>query len=548
MNKNYLAALLLALAACSSETGKESVPPSAADALQLITAERIYEHLEYLASDELEGRAVGEPGYDLAAAYVREQFADIGLEPGGDDGWYQQVELQSYRVEPDSVSMVVHRDGEDREFVYQEEFGASGDKVRPENEVRGEVVYVGYGVHAPAYDYSDLDGVDLDGKIVAYFSGGPSSIPSEELAHFASSRTKQAEWAERGAIGSISLYSRRSEETYPWERARKYIARNKPSMTWVNASGEAESYFPEIRGAAFLSPDAGRDFLAGTPISLEEARDAIEASQVASVPLGFEVTLARKTVHARLTSPNVIGVLPGSDPELADEYVVFTAHLDHVGRGIPVDGDEIYNGMYDNAMGTAIMIENARALAANPPRRSVMFIALAAEEKGLLGSAYFAEYPTVPIDSIVANVNMDMPLFLFQTRQMVGFGAEHSSLGAVTEKAAAEEGLELIPDPMPEEILFSRSDQFSFVRKGVPAIYLDTSNVAVDPDVDGPAIAKKHLLTVYHKPSDDLSQPIDEDTMLRFARTNVRLGWAIGNAAARPTWNDDSFYGKLFGR
>ncbi len=320
----------------------------------------------------------------------------------------------------------------------------------------------------------------------------------------------------------------------------------KPGMAWVDLSGAADGYFPEIQASVMLSPEAGAALLEGAPIGFEEARDVAEASVTASVPLGIEATLSIKTEHGQLSSPNVIGIVRGTDAELADEYVVFTAHLDHVGRGVEVDGDDIYNGMYDNALGAAIMIENARAIAASPPRRSVMFIALTAEERGLLGSDYFAHYPTVPTESIVANVNMDMPLFLFPVADLVAFGAEHSSLNAVVEAAATAEGFVLVPDPVPEEHLFRRSDQYSFVRKGIPAIYLDTSFGSTDPAIDGKAIVTEHLQKHYHQPSDDLSRPLHWDSVIRFTRANARMGWDIANNDARPTWNDGDFFGEMF--
>jgi len=202
--------------------------------------------------------------------------------------------------------------------------------------------------------------------------------------------------------------------------------------------------------------------------------------------------------------------------------------------------------MYDNAMGNAIMIEAARALAASPPRRSILFVALTAEESGLLGSDYFANYPPVPKESIIANVNMDMPLFLFPSDSVVAFGAEHSSLGAVADAAAAAEGLRLVPDQLPEEILFSRSDQFSFVRQSVPAIWLSSNLESSDPEIDGPAVVMDHRTNHYHKPSDDMSRPIVWEDALAFTRANARIGWGIANDDARPTWNEDSFYGNLY--
>ena len=214
-------------------------------------------------------------------------------------------------------------------------------------------------------------------------------------------------------------------------------------MAWINLSGAAADYYPEIEGTVLISVEAATELMAASPITFEAARAATEANTPASMPLGFEVTLARKTKHERIESPNVIGIVRGTDPELADEYVVFSAHLDHVGIGVPGEGsdDEIFNGAYDNAMGIALMIEAARAVAANPPRRSVMFIGLTAEEMGLIGSDYFAHYPTVPSDALVANVNLDMPLFLFPVADLIGFGAEHSSLEATMAAGPRRKGL-----------------------------------------------------------------------------------------------------------
>ena len=539
---------LLVLSACSEAPEQTATQESdaVADALALIKQENLYAHLAYLASDELSGREAGQPGYDLAAKYVAEQYAEIGLEPGGSEGWYQPVELQSYGLDASGAELIVHRDGQDVVLENREDYVMVGDRVRPEMSVRGEVVYVGYGAHAPELGYSDLDGVDLDGKIVAYFSGGPQSIKGDKLAHYASYRNKAKEWAKRGAVGALFLRSRQSEKFSDWDRFKKTYATS-PSQTWVNASGEAAYFVPGIRGWASISPALADVLLSGTPMSFEDARDKIEASEVASMPLGVEVSIKTRSIHERFTSPNVVGLLKGTDPELADEYIVFSAHLDHEGiTAAPIDGDAVLNGMYDNAMGTAIMIEAARALAANPPRRSILFVALTAEEKGLLGSDYFARYPTVPSGSLIANVNMDMPLFLFPLNEMVAFGAEHSSLGDVAAAAASAEGFTLVPDQMPEEILFSRSDQFSFVKQGITAIWLSPGIKSSDPSIDGPAVVREHRSVHYHKPSDDLSRPIEWEPLLGFTRANARIGWSIANNDARPTWNDDSFYGNLY--
>jgi len=533
------------LVACGKQPAPAETP--LASALDTITEDGLSAHLAYLADDSLEGREAGQPGYDMAATYVTEQYAEMGLEAGGSDGWYQQVPMASYLLDPESPTMIVHRDGVDTELQYKEQFSMGGDKVRSENFVRAEVVYVGFGVHAPDFGYSDYDGIDVEGKIVALFGNAPSTLPGDSRAHFASRRVKAQEAVSRGAVGSIALRSQRSVDSYPWDRVKQTTGK-KPGMAWVDLSGAASGYHPEIQGSAFLSVEAATQMMAGTPMSFEDARAATESDTPASVPLGIEVSLARKTTHDRIESPNVIGVVRGTDPDLADEYVVFSAHLDHTGIGVPVEGsaDKIFNGAYDNAMGIALMLEAARAIAAVPPRRSVMFIGLTAEEKGLLGSDYFAHYPTVPSDSIVANVNLDMPLFLFPVSEIIGFGAEHSSLQAPMAAAAAAEGFVLVPDPMPEENFFVRSDQYSFVKKGIPASYLDVSTASSDPDIDGEALVKDHLKNHYHKPSDDLGRPVDWGSAVRFARANARIGLAIANNDERPTWNEGDFFGEMF--
>ena len=260
----------------------------------------------------------------------------------------------------------------------------------------------------------------------------------------------------------------------------------------------------------------------------------------------MRVSTSKRSQIDRISSPNVIGMLPGSDPALADQWVVYTAHLDHIGIGTEVDGDEIYNGAYDNAMGVALMIETARALVAAQPRRSVMFVAVGGEERGLLGSDYFAQQPPVPVEQMVANVNLDMPLFLYPLAEVIAFGSEHSSLEQVVRSAAAAEGLELAADPLPEEVLFIRSDQYSLVKQGVPAIFLVSGFKSSDPEIAGGELFGEFLNTHYHKPSDDLSRPVHWPSALKFARTNVQIGLQAANADQAPRWNEGNFFGERF--
>ncbi len=535
------ACLCVALLAACAATPPDSVEAS----LDLIRERALRRHVNFLADDDLAGRMTGEPGYDAAAAYVAQQFAAMGLEPAGRDGWYQSVPLRSYKAVADTAEVVIHAPGGDLPLAYRDDFSMSGDPVAPSTRVRAPVVYIGYGVHAPEFGYSDYEGVDVAGKIVAGYSGAPEVIEGEQRAYYASSLTKYEEAVARGAVGIISLRSRKAEERRAWDEAKKNFGR-RPSMTWVNADDRAARHFPELRGAAYLSPDAAEQLFANAPLTYADTLDATEAGEVRSAPLGVEVTLARESEHATLKSPNVIGLVRGTDPGLADEYIVYTAHLDHLGTLVEDDEPRIYNGAYDNAMGVALMLETARAFAAFPPRRSVMFVALTAEERGLLGSDYFVNHPVVDPGAIVANINLDMPLFLYPVADLIAFGSENSSLQFVAEASARAEGFSFTPDPMPEENLFVRSDQYSFVRMGVPAVYLVPGFTSLDDDVDGESVYRDHLENHYHEPSDDLSRPVDWDSAVRFARAHARIGFGVAMDATRPAWNEGNFFGERF--
>lgn len=533
-----------------SEPVDETAVAADADnpALAVIKRGNLETHLRFLADDARKGRMSGEPGYDEAARYVAEQFDQLGLEPGGIDGWFQNVPLLSRRLDIEGAAVTVHGDGGDAELAWKQDFVMGGDAVRDETSVRAEVVYAGFGVHAPELGYSDYEGVDVEGKVVAIFSGAPSTFPHNERAFYSSGRTKRDEMVERGAVGYISMRSRVDQKRRKWEVVT-LNAGVTAGMSWVNLSGHVAGHHPELEGSATISETVAPDIFSLTPISFEAALDAADEGRPMSTPLGIEVTLSQRSEHSDITSPNVIGIIRGSDPELADEFVVYSAHLDHIGIGTPVEGDDIYNGFYDNAMGTALLIETARALKAmpTPPRRSILLIAVTGEERGLLGSDYFAHYPTVPTGSMVANINLDMPLLLYPLADVIAFGAEHSTMEAPIARAVAAEGFALTPDPLPEEVLFIRSDQYSFVRQGIPAVFLVPGFSSSDPEVDGQALFQEHLKLHYHRPSDDLSRPVDWASALRFARANVRIGQEIANDNARPEWKPGDFFGDRFG-
>lgn len=543
----FLVFAMAFFAACSPKPAVDTTA-STTSALDLITEARLKEHVTILSDDAYEGREAGTDGYDRAATYVAEQLADVGVSPGAGDGWMQDVPLRSYKIDTSSATIIVHRDGEDVALTYRDDFAMGGDALRETNSVRAGVVYVGYGVHAPEFGYSDFDGVDVGGKIIAFFGGAPETIEGEERAYYASTRNKIREAVSRGAVGLLYLRSRKTEKNRSWEEAKKTFGM-RPAMTWINDLGEAANYFPEILGTAFLSIEAAEDLFGIAPLSFSEALDAAEAAETASADLSVEITLSRRTEHSLAESANVVGLVRGTDAALADEYVVYSAHLDHVGvRGAEDEDDRIHNGAYDNAMGIALMLETARAIAAAPPRRSVLFVAVTAEEKGLLGSDFFASNPTVSTDAIVANINLDMPLFLFPVADLVAFGSERSSLHAMVEASAKDEGFAFSPDPLPEENLFVRSDQYSFVLQGIPSVYLMPGFTSLDDSIDGEAVFRDHLDNHYHEPSDDMNLVFEWSSALRFARANARIGLRVANAPDRPEWNEGDFFGLRYGK
>jgi hypothetical protein len=529
-----------ALPAWSESIDQTLAPPSISEAA-------LRGHLAFLADDLLQGRESGSRGYNLAALYVAARFESIGLEPAGDsDSYYQAVPLLRNQLEVESARVQITRGRKRSELLWGEDFLMRGDAARGESSVTAPVVFVGYGVSAPELGYDDYADTEVEGKIVLTLTGAPPSFPHNQRAYYSSGRTKAEEAVARGAVGLLRLRTRIDAERVPWERMRFHAGR--PGMRWVKKEGDPAGYFPGLRGSAVLSRSGARKLLARTGVELEELLDAAEKGRIESIELPVEVTLRRRTSHERVGSPNVAALLRGSDPELNDEYVVYTAHLDHIGVGAEVEGDGIYNGAYDNAMGVSVLLETARAFAElpEPPRRSILFLAVTGEEKGLLGSEYFAHHPSVPIDGIVANVNLDMPLFLSPLVDVVAFGAEHSSLGGTVGRAASAVGLELSPDPMPEEVLFIRSDQYSMVRRGVPAVFLVAGVKSADGGTGGTEVWREFLTTHYHRPSDDLSRPVDYPSAVRFTQANFLVGLEVANEASRPRWNDGDFFGERF--
>lgn len=548
----FLMATAFALTACQSEVEHKTATDAVANTAKPevnVRPNAIKAHIDFLADDLLEGRDTGSKGYDIAANYVVSHFSQFGLKPAGDNGGYtQQVRFRQRLLKPDSAVLQLQTSNGDVNFSYPNEFITGGSSVATSQSINAPLVFVGHGISAPELNHDDYAQVDVTDKIVVLLTGKPGNLPSEEGAHFASRYQRAKAAAKHGAVGMIYLQTPEAEKRYSYQRMQKNV--DKPSLNWLDAQGEPGNSIPQLKGGALLSMEASEKLMQSAPQGYQALVEMAESKQpLPTFDLGFSATIASETEHDEITSANVAGIVEGTDPQLKNEYVVYTAHLDHIG-GHHTDGDSdhINNGALDNASGTAIMLETARLFAENPTKRSILFVAVTAEEKGLLGSDYYAQNPTVPVEQMVANVNLDMPLILYPIGDVIAFGAEHSTMGDFVQHAVERIGLQLSPDPMPEQNIFVRSDHYSFVKQGVPSVFLVPGFKSLDESVNGGEIFKKFFAEHYHQPSDEATLPIDYQAGARFTKVNYLIGKEIANSASRPQWKEGDFFGDTFGK
>ena len=553
---------LLLVAACQREpapaatpvAGTEAPAPPAAPPPRNDTpaGQRIEADVRALADDAMAGRDTGTPGYDRAAEYVAKRYAEIGLQPAGDDGtFFQSVPLLQATLLDAGARFEIVRGGKVVALALRDQFLPRPDFNATEVALEAPAVFVGQAVHAPDAGHDDFAGLDLRGRIAVVFGGAPARFDDTRRAFHASSREKLRQLVAHGAIGVVYVNTAEDEVRSPW--ARTVQSARSPSMRLRDADGRGTDTWPQLQASAVVSAAAADALFAGGDRSAAELFDAARAGTLKGFALPGTLRLASRTKIEPLQSRNVVGRIAGGDPALAAEYVAYTAHLDHVGTGAPVRDaqgrdDAIYNGALDNALGVAILLESARELGEGPaPKRSMVFVALTAEEKGLLGAEWFATRPSVD-GTAVANLNIDMPILTAPTTDVVPIGVAHSSLDGVLQAAAGDIGVALSPDPFPEEVVFVRSDQYAFVRAGVPAVYLMGGVVGANPGQDPKLAATWFLRHCYHQPCDDVSLPIQYGDAARLARLNARIGRIVGDAAERPHWNPGDFFGERFGR
>lgn len=533
---------------CGSEAaGRQS--DAADEVAATIRPEAIRADMRFLADDLLEGRGTGTRGHEIAAQFMASEFEAMGLEPAGENGTYfQNVPLRSIRPQAEHTAMSLMRGGKEQALLFSEDFVTAGDPGRTDTSLEAPLVYVGFGVTAPEQGYDDYAAVDAKGKIVAYSYGAPPGFEATVRAHYSSNGAKAANAAAHGAVGMVLLDSPDLEHLYPFKDRVSDLAF--PFMRWLDAQGKPHDYFMELHGAVILSMKATARVLEGSGRSAEQIYAAAQEGKPRSLALPLHAKLRIASTHEEIHSPNVVACLPGSDPKLRDEYVVYSAHLDHLGIGEPVNGDKIYNGAMDNASGSATLLEIARAYSQMKPRprRSILFASVTGEEEGLLGSDYFAHHPTVGKDGLVADINIDGAALLWPIEDVVARGSEHSTMLRAVHEAATRMGFEVSPDPYPEQVLFIRSDQYSFVRQGVPSVFLGPGKKSSDARINTEEIRRTFLATRYHKPQDDMSQPFDFESGAKFARYALLLGYVVAQSTERPVWNPGDFFGEHYRR
>ncbi len=512
---------LLALAALAGDASQEG--------------QRWWSHILYLADDNLEGRNTGSEGYRKAANYVSGEFERAGLLPAGTEGYFQPVKFKSREIIEQNSSLALVRDGKEEPLALGED-GFISMRVDPAKSVEAPLVFVGYGLTVPEMQYNDLDGLDLRGKIAVYVNGGPASIPGPLSSHYQSAGERGKFLARAGVVGTATVFNPIAMDV-PW--ARVALSRFQPAMSLDYA--DLDESFGLKLGVA-INPAHLDKWLAGSGHSAEEILAlAKERKPLPHFPLVATLRAKVAVKRALVESPNVIADLPGTDPKLKSEYVVLSAHLDHLGIGEPINGDKIYNGAMDNASGVATLLDIAEQLHQTNPklRRSLLFVIVAGEEKGLLGSKYFAAHPTVKPNELVADVNVDMFLPLFPLRILTVFGLDESDLGRQVRAVAGTMGIRVQGDPEPQRNIFIRSDQYNFIRHGVPSLMYSVGYEKGSPEA---AIARQWLTERYHAPSDDIHQPVDLKAAADFNELTMKLAEAVANQDERPKWNSDSFF------
>jgi len=519
MQSTRITALLLAFAAIGAA---QSEP---------IEGYRIRAHVKFLASDLLEGRGVGTRGGDLATEYIASQFAVVGAKPAGDNGTYfQKVPLVGIQTEKGGAELSAAGGGKTLSLRWADDFVATSQTQKPDTRFDAEAIFVGHGIVSPKYNWNDYKDVDVHGKVVVLFTNQPS-VMRRALTYNGRWTYKYEQALRQGALGCLIIHTTPTAG-YGWQVVRNSWGGEQPFVKL--APGEHA-----LGMAGWVTQDAGEKLLAMAGHTVAEMLQAAESRDFRPIPLGVRLHVVLPSKLRELETRNVAAMVEGSDPKLKSEAVMYTAHWDHLGIGVPVDGDAIYNGAIDNGTGCGILIEIARKWAGFPekPRRSALFLSVTAEEGGLRGSEYYGTHPIFPVGKTAVDLNYDALLPFGRTSDVVVSGAERTTLWPEVQQIADRMKLTIKPDPRPEQGSYYRSDHFSLARVGIPSFSIsEGSDFVGKPAGYGHQIFEEYNTKHYHQPSDEYREDWDFSGLEQMARFGLLVGVAVANQDQLPTW------------
>ncbi|WPU91439.1 M28 family peptidase [Mucilaginibacter sabulilitoris] len=506
--------------------------------LKLVSPEQIKADITYLADDKLKGRAPGTEGYQMAVDYVVAQLKSLGVKPAGENAtWLQQVKMRRAFTSNPVLSL---NSGQFNNLILRDDaYVIYPNPANPAVRTSGDLVFAGYGITEPTLGYDDYAGLDVKGKIVLVMRGAPEKFPSSVAAHTMSTAQILKVAAEHGAIG---VMMGQADSTMKLNNISKGIYSVLDNQDRVAVS--RTYYSDQISVFCSVNYDLFNMLLGSAGKSLSDITSHLKAGQAHSFALNVGVNISYTSRYQDVTSYNVVGKIPGTDPILKYEYVVHSAHLDHLGVGEPIEGDSIYNGAHDNASGVASLLAIARVYKniKIKPKRSILMVLVTGEESGDLGSGYFAKYPTVPVKNMVADINTDMPTIIAPLLSITALGAEHSSLANQVTQAADHLGLSVEPDPEPAQSRFTRSDQYSFVLQGIPALHIKYGSKTADGKNNMNEIVAPWRAKYYHKPQDDINGIFDFEAGKKYAQLNFLIGYLVAQNPDRPTWNPGDIF------
>ena len=510
-------------------------------AMGRIDTNTIRSHIVFLADDKLKGRYPGTEGFQTAVDYVIEQYKKIGLQPGGNNnGFTQKLVIRKSLVNnPSSVAILKDKNGNTDSLGFVRDFAPVANPLIENVNTEGQLVFAGYGVEIPG-GYSDYNGIDVKGKIVVVINGAPPGLMSTLTAHFSNAGNKMTTAFTKGAIGVIIV----NTTLRPGTNLNPTIQSNttlNPEKTTAYGLGFTGNLKAVLNGTTYFL----KKIFLNSGKNMEQVLADLKKGKPLSFDLPFSIAVSYQTIHTDFESYNIVGLIPGNDKVLKNEYVVHSAHLDHLGIGRVVNGDSIYNGAHDNASGVSSLLEIARVYISSgaKPKRSVLIVMVTGEEMGLIGSSYFAANPTVPKASIVADVNTDMPTVIAPLLSIVPLGAEHSSIMNNVKFAANYLALEIEKDPEPDENRFVRSDQYSFVKNGIPALHIKYGTKTDVPGFNLTAFVQKWRAKYYHQAADGMDGIFDFAAAKKYIQLNFLISYSIAQSLERPKWNDNDLFG-----